>query len=39
VKEVCSYGGDVSAFVPESVKKALEEKLAEKRAERSSVGQ
>ena len=26
VKEVCSYGGDVSAFVPDSVKKALEEK-------------
>ncbi|HHK66790.1 pantetheine-phosphate adenylyltransferase [Candidatus Acetothermia bacterium] len=39
VKEVCSYGGDVSAFVPESVKKALEEKLAEKRAERSSAGE
>jgi len=36
VKEVCSYGGDVSAFVPESVKKALEEKLAKERSDRIS---
>jgi len=37
VKEVCSYGGDVSAFVPGSVKKALEEKLVEERSRRGSV--
>ncbi len=36
VKEVCSYGGDVSAFVPDSVRKALEEKLATERSRRSA---
>jgi pantetheine-phosphate adenylyltransferase len=32
VKEVCSYGGDVSSFVPRSVEAALQKKLGRRAA-------